>query len=129
MGQHRARLVASAKYSPLNDFRPRQRFEQLILQCSVNPITNSSEQCTASHHTAHYPSNRPILITTAAKMSAAKRPASNSFGSSQIIVKRQKSNTDINGKDVAVTNGGSGSGALIQAVSSPLPSLIAVNTT
>ncbi|KAL9071364.1 MAG: hypothetical protein Q9161_004223 [Pseudevernia consocians] len=49
-------------------------------------------------------------------MSAAKRPASNSFGSSQIIVKRQKSNTDINGKAVAVTNGGSGSGALIQAV-------------
>ncbi|KAF6226396.1 hypothetical protein HO133_009262 [Letharia lupina] len=49
-------------------------------------------------------------------MSAAKRPASNSFGSSQMVVKRQKSNTDINGKAVAVTNGGSGSGALIQAV-------------
>ena len=50
-------------------------------------------------------------------MSAAKRPASNSFGSSQMVVKRQKSNVDINGKAVAVTNGVAGSGALIQAVS------------
>lgn len=50
-------------------------------------------------------------------MSTAKRPASNSFGSSQMVVKRQKSNADIKGKAVAVTNGGIGSGALIQAVS------------
>lgn len=35
-----------------------------------------------------------------------------------MVVKRQKSNTDVNGKTVAVTNRGSGSGALIQAVSS-----------
>ena len=54
-------------------------------------------------------------------MSAAKRPASNSFGSSQMVVKRQKSNADMNGKAVAITNGGSASGALIQAVSTPLP--------
>ena len=51
-------------------------------------------------------------------MSAGKRPASNSFGSSQIVVKRQKSIADL-GKDrvVAVTNGNSSNGALIQAVS------------
>ena len=57
-------------------------------------------------------------------MSAAKRPASNSFGNSQMVVKRQKSNTDINGKDLAVTGGGkSANGALIQAVSQmPSPS-------
>ena len=52
-------------------------------------------------------------------MSAAKRPASNSFGSSQMVVKRQKSSADINGKAVAVTNGSASSGALMQAVSSP----------
>ena len=52
-------------------------------------------------------------------MSAAKRPASNSFGSSQMVVKRQKSSADINGKAVAVTNGSAGPGALIQAVSRP----------
>ncbi len=52
------------------------------------------------------------------KMSAGKRPASNSFGSSQMVVKRQKSNTDINGKDLAITGGGKdANGALIQAVS------------
>lgn len=51
-------------------------------------------------------------------MSATKRAASNSFGSSQMVVKRQKSTADINGKAMAVTNGGTGSGALIQAVSS-----------
>lgn len=53
-------------------------------------------------------------------MSAGKRPASNSFGSSQIVVKRQKSNADLgNHKAVAVTNGNAGNGALIQAVSLP----------
>ena len=51
-------------------------------------------------------------------MASAKRPASQSFGSSQMVVKRQKSSTDINGRAVAVTNGHSGSsGALIQSVS------------
>ena len=56
-------------------------------------------------------------------MAAAKRPASNSFGSSQMVVKRQKSDTDINGKDLAVTSGSkSANGSLIQAVSlSPSP--------
>ena len=35
-----------------------------------------------------------------------------------MVVKRQKSNTDINGKDLAITGGGKGAnGALIQAVS------------
>lgn len=35
-----------------------------------------------------------------------------------MVVKRQKSNTDINGKDLAVTGGGKGAnGALITAVS------------
>ena len=51
-------------------------------------------------------------------MSAAKRPASSSFGSSQMVVKRQKSNADISGKDLVVTGGRTGAnGALIQAVS------------
>lgn len=36
-----------------------------------------------------------------------------------MVVKRQKSSADINGKAVAVTNGSTSSGALIQAVSSP----------
>ena len=50
-------------------------------------------------------------------MASAKRPASNSFGSSQIVVKRQKSSTDINGKAVTVANGhSSSSGAIIQSV-------------
>ncbi len=54
-------------------------------------------------------------------MSTGKRPASNSFGTSQIVVKRQKSNADLgNYKAVAVTNGNAGNGALIQAVSLPL---------
>ncbi|KAL9133131.1 MAG: hypothetical protein Q9175_005691 [Cornicularia normoerica] len=65
---------------------------------------------------ALWPTLSAATPTTIAKMSAAKRPASNSFGSSQMVVKRQKSNTDVNGKTVAVTNRGSGSGALIQAV-------------
>lgn len=68
----------------------------------------------------HYHLEVPVPTTVISKMSAAKRPASNSFGSSQMVVKRQKSSTDINGKSLAVTNGGSGSGALIQAVS-PAP--------
>lgn len=50
-------------------------------------------------------------------MSASKRPASDSFGSSQMVVKRQKSNIDLaNGKAVAALGGNSGNGALIQAV-------------
>lgn len=47
-------------------------------------------------------------------MSAEKRPASDAFGSSQLVVKRP--NLGNNGKAIAVVNGG-GSGALIQAVS------------
>ncbi len=51
-------------------------------------------------------------------MSAAKRPASNSFGSSQLVVKRQKSNVDIsNGRAVATISQGSGAGPLVYAVS------------
>ncbi|KAL9075779.1 MAG: hypothetical protein Q9157_003908 [Trypethelium eluteriae] len=49
-------------------------------------------------------------------MSAEKRPASNSFGSSQ-MVKRQKSDTNLGGKDaVVVVNGNTQNGALIQAL-------------
>lgn len=51
-------------------------------------------------------------------MSAEKRPASDAFGSSQMIVKRQKSDVNLgNGKAVAVVNGTAANGALIQAVS------------
>ena len=51
-------------------------------------------------------------------MSAEKRPASDAFGSSQMVVKRQKSDANLgNGKAVAVVNGTAANGALIQAVS------------
>ncbi|MCJ1442945.1 MAG: hypothetical protein MMC23_003442 [Stictis urceolatum] len=50
-------------------------------------------------------------------MAAEKRPASNVFGSSQMVVKRQKSDANLNGKDVAVVNGSAANGALIQSVS------------
>lgn len=50
-------------------------------------------------------------------MSAEKRLASNSFGTSQ-LVKRQKSNADLgNNTTVATTKASSANGALIQAVS------------
>lgn len=50
-------------------------------------------------------------------MSAEKRSASNSFGSSQ-MVKRQKSDANLTGHNaVAVVNGNAQNGALIQAVS------------
>ncbi|KAL9634182.1 MAG: hypothetical protein Q9164_004246 [Protoblastenia rupestris] len=50
-------------------------------------------------------------------MSAAKRAASNSFGNSQLVVKRQKSDANLrNGREVAVTNGSAANGALIQTV-------------
>lgn len=50
-------------------------------------------------------------------MSAEKRLASNSFGTSQ-LVKRQKSNVDLgNSKAVVSTKADAGHGALIQAVS------------
>ena len=47
-------------------------------------------------------------------MSAEKRPASDAFGSAQLVVKRP--NLGNNGKAVAVVNGAGGNGALIQAV-------------
>ncbi|KAA6416142.1 MAG: hypothetical protein FRX48_00861 [Lasallia pustulata] len=50
-------------------------------------------------------------------MSAEKRPASDAFGSSQMIVKRQKSDANLgNGRAVAVVNGSAANGALIQPV-------------
>jgi hypothetical protein len=52
-------------------------------------------------------------------MSSEKRAASNSFGSAQ-MVKRQKSDTNLNGSAVAVVNGSARDGALIKAVCSPL---------
>ncbi|MCJ1405477.1 hypothetical protein MMC11_008705 [Xylographa trunciseda] len=51
-------------------------------------------------------------------MSAEKRPASNAFGSSQMVVKRQKSDANLgNGSAIAVAGGQYGNGALIQSVS------------
>ena len=51
-------------------------------------------------------------------MSAEKRPASNAFGSSQMVVKRQKSDANLGkGAAVAVAGGQYGNGALIQSVS------------
>ncbi|KIN05726.1 hypothetical protein OIDMADRAFT_189220 [Oidiodendron maius Zn] len=47
-------------------------------------------------------------------MSAEKRPASDAFGSSQLVVKRP--NLGNNSKAVAVANGSGGNGALIQTV-------------
>ncbi|MCJ1476357.1 hypothetical protein MMC13_005023 [Lambiella insularis] len=49
-------------------------------------------------------------------MSAEKRAASNAFGSSQMVVKRQKSDANLgNGNAVAVANAQYGNGALIQS--------------
>ena len=48
-------------------------------------------------------------------MSGEKRPAAESFGSTQ-LVKRQRSDANLNGSAVARTNG-AGSGALVQGVS------------
>lgn len=60
-------------------------------------------------------------------MAAEKRPASNAFGSSQLVVKRQKSNVNLSdGRALAVTNGNASGGALIHSVSIPciaLPNL------
>ena len=54
------------------------------------------------------------------KMAAAKRAASNSFGSSSMVVKRQKSDANlIDGKEIALSNGSARNGALVQAVSLP----------
>lgn len=53
-------------------------------------------------------------------MAAEKRPASNAFGSSQLVVKRQKSNVNLSdGKAITVSNGNAAGGALTQAVSLP----------
>ncbi|KAF2839468.1 putative U5 snRNP complex subunit [Patellaria atrata CBS 101060] len=49
-------------------------------------------------------------------MSSEKRPASNSFSSSQ-LVKRQKSDANLGNRSVAVVNGTAQNGALIQTVS------------
>lgn len=50
-------------------------------------------------------------------MPAEKRYA-DALGSTQMVVKRQKSNVDLaNGRSVALTGGSTGNGALIQAVS------------
>ncbi|KAI4102372.1 MAG: hypothetical protein L6R37_004452 [Teloschistes peruensis] len=50
-------------------------------------------------------------------MAAEKRPASNAFGTSQLVVKRQKSNVNLSdSKAVAITNGNAADGALVQAV-------------
>lgn len=63
--------------------------------------------------------NLPISnLTEKVKMSAEKRPASNVFGSSQMVVKRQKSDANLgNGSAVSMVNGSSAGGALVQGVS------------
>lgn len=48
-------------------------------------------------------------------MSSEKRPASESFGTTQ-LVKRQKSDANLTGASVALVNNPSQNGALIQAV-------------
>lgn len=51
-------------------------------------------------------------------MAAEKRPASNAFGSSQLVVKRQKSNLDLSDENAVTTsNRNASGGALIQTVS------------
>jgi len=53
-------------------------------------------------------------------MSAEKRPASNVFGSNEMVVKRQKSDANLRGGNAfAVVNGSAVNGALIQSVSRP----------
>ena len=47
-------------------------------------------------------------------MSAEKRPATDDFGSSQVVVKRQNVGSD--SKAVARVNGSGANGALVQAV-------------
>lgn len=50
-------------------------------------------------------------------MPAEKRHA-DALGSTQLVIKRQKSNLDLaSGRSVALTGGNAGDGALIQAVS------------
>lgn len=49
-------------------------------------------------------------------MSSEKRPAADSFGSSQ-LVKRQRSDANLGSNSVALVNGTARNGALIQAVS------------
>ena len=64
-------------------------------------------------------------------MAAEKRPASNVFGSSQLVVKRQKSDANLGGENaVALVNGNAANGALIQKVGrldSPCPTLESCN--
>lgn len=60
-------------------------------------------------------------------MAAAKRAASNSFGASSIVVKRQKSDANLtDGRDLALSNGAARNGALVQAVSLPTLADVAV---
>jgi hypothetical protein len=56
---------------------------------------------------------------------AEKRAASSGFGSAQ-LVKRQKSDANLNGKSIAVVNGSASSGALIQSVCHSVPNSLVV---
>ena len=50
-------------------------------------------------------------------MAAEKRPASNVFGTSQMVVKRQKSDANLGGgSPVTLANGTGANGTLIQSV-------------
>jgi Prp8 binding protein len=55
-------------------------------------------------------------------MAAEKRPASNVFGSSQMVVKRQKSDANLGERNaIAIVGGSAANGALIQSVRSFFP--------
>lgn len=65
-----------------------------------------------------------LSLGHSAIMSAEKRPASDAFGSSQAVVKRQKSDAKLgDGRAIALVDGTASNGALIQAVSCTSPSL------
>ena len=55
-------------------------------------------------------------------MAAEKRPASNVFGTSQMVVKRQKSGANLGDRNaVTLANGSRANGALVQSVSNAHP--------
>ena len=88
-----------------------------IMPCAQNP-TSRNHFITGTPLACPTTATQRTVAVNAIIMAAEKRPASNAFGSSQLVVKRQKSNIDLSdGRAVAVTNGNASGGALIQAVS------------
>lgn len=86
----------------------------------VDICAGEAHSCAVNYLDSHYKTSQWLEDKCSATrniMSAEKRSASNSFGTSQ-LVKRQKSNADLGASSaVAVTNANVGNGALIQAVS------------